>query len=727
MSDTILAGKWKLLRVIGEGGVGRVYEAEHITLTGKRAAIKVLHLRHAMNTTVTARFIREAQTAATVSHPGIVSVLDVEKDVRVGPMMVMELLDGSSLDRVLHSRLLTIDQVGVVGAQALEALAAAHAKGIVHRDLKPSNLFIARTPDGREQVKILDFGLARALDQACLTEPGIFMGTQAYASPEQIADASQLDGRSDLYSLGVTMVEALLGRLPHGTSEFSNTDRVLRTVREAKLEVALEKVFLTALAPDRNDRFDTAEKMLAALNEARARCGVAETTSTILANLDPNVAFPRSEGTLPDFSGDADDGRPAAEKSVAATRAASPAALRSQSQKPKRGTVSALVIALIAVSGLASVLVVLRRQGKELPSLPASSGTVSDGAVSKLSSSERAVLDGVCRSWTQALLIRQHVDGSFAGSLHDEPSGWDTAQHLTALLRAEQVCHALDPALSMRAFQALARDHVRDGWAGDRDQRGRAHASTVANAWAVLAYVERSAKGGDETSRRTAIEARDIIISAQLPNGSFPLGAEAEAPRSPSAYATIMALWALVESEALAPTTRAVAARRAAARWLRAALRDSTDKPPLRSVPGLAEHATFVLLRLRKVVADVDLDDASLMTVLAQDLLSRCSLDVQRRSCTRPMYEDGIVTYAIAVKSEPMVMVMHWFPWAILAARTLLEDQSLLLDPTLRKDVSSLLHWGVSEIKAAQSSLAAETGYKLAEHLFAASALLESE
>jgi serine/threonine-protein kinase len=218
-----IAGKYQLRRLLGEGGMGAVYEGLHLEI-GKRVAIKTISTQRAHVPELAARFKREARVASAIESENIVQVFDVGHDPQIGLYMVMEHLVGEDLATRLHrERRLDPMTALAIMAQALHGLERAHAAGIVHRDLKPANLFLVDRGAGRlPLVKILDFGISkflrdeRAADTASVvTRAGAVMGTALYMSPEQAQGGALVDHRSDLWSIGAVLYEMLAGRTPH--------------------------------------------------------------------------------------------------------------------------------------------------------------------------------------------------------------------------------------------------------------------------------------------------------------------------------------------------------------------------------------------------------------------------------------------------------------------------------------------------------------------------------
>ncbi|OMI84649.1 hypothetical protein BSZ07_37860 [Streptomyces sp. M1013] len=217
MRDELLGGRYRLVRQLGEGGMGQVWEARDESL-GRHVAVKVISRLAgggSLGTEARARFLREARITAGLQHPNIVTLHDVgESDTGDGtvPFLVMELVRGEGLDTKLRKGAVTLQDAARWGAQICDALAEAHAAGIMHRDIKPSNILI--TPSGI--VKVLDFGIARAADPYAtadrLTQTGFIVGTPAYMAPEQARGFPE--PASDLYALGCLLFELITGRLP---------------------------------------------------------------------------------------------------------------------------------------------------------------------------------------------------------------------------------------------------------------------------------------------------------------------------------------------------------------------------------------------------------------------------------------------------------------------------------------------------------------------------------
>ncbi|MDI1451509.1 serine/threonine-protein kinase [Polyangium sp. 6x1] len=275
---TLLRSKWRIDRVLGIGGMAAVYEGTH--RNGKRGAIKMLHLELSVDPEARARFLREGYVANNVGHPGAVSVLDDDVADDGSVFVVMELLEGKTIEALAEQRptgRLGISEAFRLIEQLLDTLAAAHDKGIVHRDLKPENLFL--TKDGA--LKVLDFGLARMREMqssAKMTKTGNAMGTPAFMPPEQaLGEWNRVDARSDLWAVGASLFTLITGRLVHDAptlnqlllKAMTQPPAPIRTVMPG-LPAEVAEVVDKALAFDMNARYQDARSMQAGVRKAIA-------------------------------------------------------------------------------------------------------------------------------------------------------------------------------------------------------------------------------------------------------------------------------------------------------------------------------------------------------------------------------------------------------------------------------------------------------------------------
>ena len=265
---TTIGGKYRVERLLGAGGMAVVYAVTH--RNNKRFAMKMLHPELSVVGEIRQRFLREGYVANTVDHPGAVAVVDDDVAEDGAAYLVMELLEGSSVEEVWEraNGRLSIDESLRIAQQALDVLVAAHAKGIVHRDLKPANLFL--TKDGT--LKILDFGIARLRSgdgSVGATQSGVMMGTPAFMPPEQaLGKTSEIDARTDLWAIGATIFTLVSGQYVHD-AENSSQMLVAAATKPARplsmpvpeAPLALVKLVATALAFRREDRFQSAAEM----------------------------------------------------------------------------------------------------------------------------------------------------------------------------------------------------------------------------------------------------------------------------------------------------------------------------------------------------------------------------------------------------------------------------------------------------------------------------------
>lgn len=272
----VLAGKYRIDRVLGQGGMGIVVAATHVHLRQK-VAIKFL-LKGARGDVV-ARFLREARSAARLKSEHVARVLDVGELPTGSPYMVMEYLEGSDLEGVLAQRgPLPIEEAVLHVLQACEAIAEAHAAGIVHRDLKPANLFLTRTPDGSGSVKVLDFGISKDTtedggdESASLTRTTAVLGSPSYMAPEQMRSTRDADARADIWSLGVILYELLTGAVPFNAESF--VELALKVISDepppptnfrADLPPGLEAAILRCIRKEPSERFASVTELASAI------------------------------------------------------------------------------------------------------------------------------------------------------------------------------------------------------------------------------------------------------------------------------------------------------------------------------------------------------------------------------------------------------------------------------------------------------------------------------
>jgi serine/threonine-protein kinase len=298
-----VAEKYRLMRLIGVGGMGTVYEALHVT-THRRVAFKMMHEWLLENPNAGARFLREAQAPASIGHPGIVDVLDAGQLADGINYLVFELLEGEDLETTIMRRIVPVAEIVQIAIDVLDALGAAHTKGFVHRDIKPANIFLCSKGADR-RAKLLDFGIAKHLSSihyARVTAHGAIMGTLDYMSPEQ-ARGEQVDGRSDLWGVGALLHRVIVGHPPFQEDDPTELLQLLWHAQPPKvasrrpdLPHALCEVIDRALCQSRDARWPNAESM----REALLRCDpfdcvtdVGETLDAISLSIPPVTEAPQ--------------------------------------------------------------------------------------------------------------------------------------------------------------------------------------------------------------------------------------------------------------------------------------------------------------------------------------------------------------------------------------------------------------------------------------------------
>jgi serine/threonine-protein kinase len=278
LAGAVISRKWRLVQKLGEGGMGEVYAAEPLDGSA-RVAVKILKTEFLAESQVLARFVEEARTCMRLIHPNIVRMLECGTAEEGSPYLVMELLEGVPLGAYTQNggRVPPAQAVPILQG-ILAGLAAAHAQGIVHRDLKPDNVFLTRANDGTFVVKVLDFGIAKVMDEAggmgTRTRTGMLLGTPAYMSPEQVKDARDVDQRADLWSAGVMFYEMLTGRAAFPAPTAYARLAAVVTVDPEPVErvdpgLAFLSAFVTrALKKNRDERYASALEMARALASA---------------------------------------------------------------------------------------------------------------------------------------------------------------------------------------------------------------------------------------------------------------------------------------------------------------------------------------------------------------------------------------------------------------------------------------------------------------------------
>jgi serine/threonine-protein kinase len=274
---TVVAGKYRLVKCVGTGGMGAVFEAEH-TLIKRRVALKLMLTHSSQSVDAVARFLREAEAAARINHPNIVAVLDAGHDERDGTLyLVQELLTGTDLRRVLARRPLDLHEAFATLVPVAHALASAHRHGVVHRDVKPENIFLATVRTGGAVPKLIDFGVSKIVTNSDagdsrLTRSGALLGTPHYMSPEQARGDRVIDALTDVWAMGVVLFEVLSGRAPFDAKNYNALIMSILNDPVPRLDAVapgiprqLADVVAAALARDRDERFDSMDALLDAL------------------------------------------------------------------------------------------------------------------------------------------------------------------------------------------------------------------------------------------------------------------------------------------------------------------------------------------------------------------------------------------------------------------------------------------------------------------------------
>ncbi len=382
----VIAGKYRIERLIGMGGMGAVVAARHIELD-ERVAIKMLLPHLPASGEPAARFLREAKATIRIKNEHVVRVLDVGRTDKGSPYIVMEYLDGQDLGQLLErSGPLPVEDTVDYVMQACEAIAAAHALGVVHRDLKPANLFLAAASDGSALVKVLDFGISKIAESAANQAPGLtstatVMGTPCFMSPEQLRSTRDVDARADIWSMGAILHALMTGTPPYdGESNADVSAKIIRDLptplRQLRPDAPaeLEAIVLRCLEKDPARRFPDVASLADALSRVTPRDSSkasAVRVARIAAAVAPTILSEPPHHAQP-FT-------PGGQAAPGPTRTAS--AWGETRSEEKRGRKIAGMVAVVGIVAGAAVFGALRWHAGPVASAPPAVTTVSAAAM----------------------------------------------------------------------------------------------------------------------------------------------------------------------------------------------------------------------------------------------------------------------------------------------------------------------------------------------------------
>jgi serine/threonine protein kinase len=356
-------GSYRLVQKLGEGGMGEVFIGEHQML-GRRAAVKVLRPEFSHRQDIVARFFNEARAATQISDPGIVQIFDFGQAQDGSAYIVMELLDGETMDRrMVRQQVLPIPEALRLVRQVASSLATAHSRGIVHRDLKPENIFIVRDPEvaGGERTKILDFGIAKLYgDQQVKTHTSAVMGTPTYMSPEQCRGSGQVDHRADIYSLGCVLYLLVTGRMvfeAEGTGDLIamhlREQPIPPSAKAQWVPAALDRLILRCLAKNPGERFQTGTELASAITSLLETGTLPQMPSS--PNLAPTVAVAALQSKPP------------------TTLSSASGAVGARSMPPPRKKTGLVLgfVGTVAIGAVIAVVALTRKGGGDATTTPA--------------------------------------------------------------------------------------------------------------------------------------------------------------------------------------------------------------------------------------------------------------------------------------------------------------------------------------------------------------------
>jgi serine/threonine protein kinase len=376
IAGTLLLDRYRLIKKLGEGGMGAVYLAEHVTIK-KRCAIKVLNPEYAHKADLVERFLQEARAASMIAHENVVEITDFGAAPNGSVFFVMEMLVGEDLaDTIKREAPMPWSRVAPMALQICRALGAAHAKGVIHRDMKPENCFRIERSGNPDFIKVLDFGIAKVTSEdpnetaGRLTSTGMIFGTPTYMSPEQ-AQGQRVDHRSDIYALGVILYELLTGKVPFSADNFMGIltkhmfDQPVapsEVAPQAGISPEVEALVLKALQKDRGFRFQSMQELAQAILDV----GTGAEPVTVVPE---TRARPISEGRPTAFLSRNVTG-PGLHASQEVTLHEPPRAA------PRRGLMTALLVGLAVLGGGVAGAVAMSSDGPAPPVVAAASPPV---------------------------------------------------------------------------------------------------------------------------------------------------------------------------------------------------------------------------------------------------------------------------------------------------------------------------------------------------------------
>lgn len=730
----MLSQKYRLVRLIGAGGMGAVYEAFN-EWTERPVAVKLL--LGEVSADSLARFFREARVNSKLNHPHIVTVYDLGVAEDGSYFIVQELLRGMSLESRLQRGRLSLREVFETLLPIIDALAIAHDAGVLHRDLKPANIFLKTGPNNETVPVLIDFGLSKSDRDFSGTLTQDAVGTPGYMAPEQALNEPNIGPEADVWAMGAVLYRALSGRpLFDGTIiavlyKSTNSDPTPLWEVAPELPATLTAVVHQALDRDRGRRTRTMRALIEAilavpelatqpwmnaLSERFSAVRLRDVTLPVneivddedfisedhVASLVAGSTFYNTRPTELDqpaaspLAGPTEVDQPAAPPLAGPTTVDLPAAPPLPTRvAPHRLPFVRIVVGLCLVGLLAIALLLWVKRGEE----PA------DSSASEASLSE--LLPGVCVDWATRLITEQDPNGGFSGIPYRPAGGWATAQAFTALENAKAVCGVPDEAVFERGAAALDVFETESGWV----DVGAGDAMTGA-AWVVLASVravERGEKGAAERLER----ATRAILRAQHADGAL---TDLMLPEG-NVFQAALTVYALNKAATASRDPLLDTARKRGLDWLRATLDAQLDRPSdWAQSPGVL---ALSLLALEGAQEWLPADGPLAERVLAR-LAALCQLE--GKTCQRTLNNNDRVVIFAKTAEYPGAIIVLWAPWTLLAA-TVVERSAMPLSDEARTNVRALRAALETLTLSELNALGQEQGFVLTEWLYVISEL----